>query len=44
VVVPCLLQSLVVVPARPLVIGNEACVWSSAWMEVFSSIHNTTAP
>jgi hypothetical protein len=28
---------------RPQVIGNEAWVWSKAWMDVFSSIHSTTA-
>src|SRR6476661_1156648 len=31
------------VPARPGVIGNDACVRSRAWIWLFSSMHNTIA-
>src|SRR5271156_2015875 len=43
VVVPWRLESWVIVSPRPLTIGGDACVRSSACTEDFSSAHNTIA-
>ncbi len=43
VVVPCRLQSWVIVPARPFFIGRPGWVRSSAWIRLFSSTESTMA-